>query len=80
MPRTLAPLLPATKPADPIEKFVAPPKRRTQVMLPLETFRRMAVYCAEHDLEHGEFMAQAVEHFLDTRATSQTGSGGRAKK
>lgn len=81
MPRTLAPLLPsATRAADPVEKFVDAPKRRVQMVLPQESFKRMAVYCAEHDLEYSAFMTQAMEHFLDTRATTQTGSGGRAKK
>ncbi len=50
------------------------------MVLPQESFKRMAVYCAEHDLEYSAFMTQAMEHFLDTRATAQTGSGGRAKK
>lgn len=80
MPRTLAPLLPATKPADPVEKFVDAPKRRVQMVLPQESFRRMAIYCAEHDIEYSAFMTQAMEHFLDTRAASQGGSAGRAKR
>jgi len=60
----LAPLLPAKPAADPVEKFVEQPKRRVQAYLPHPTFTKMAIHCAERDIDFSEFIAEAVERAL----------------
>lgn len=60
----LAPLLPAKPATDPVENFVEQPKRRVQAYLPQPTFTKMAVHCAERDIDLSTFIAEAVERAL----------------
>lgn len=60
----LAPLLPAKPAPDLVENFVEQPKRRVQAYLPHPTFKKMAIHCAERDIDLSTFIAEAVERAL----------------
>lgn len=65
MVRKLAPLLaPPDKAGEGVDAFVSAPKRRVTIYMPPDLFKRMALHCAEHDVDYSEFLTRAAQRSL----------------